>query len=142
MRLRYYLITAPLLLFTACSNHEALTGPTHENGLVELSAGIVESGSQMATRAGAEDNHANHKIFTPNTQLALWISGKWNDHDDIIETTTATIGATTEMTKTEFVTTLNNGIATWLTNHTGYENYRYKSNPANYPTIEKGVITP
>lgn len=97
MRLRYYLITAPLLLFTACSNHEALTGPTHENGLVELSAGIVESGSQMATRAGAEDNHTKHQIFASGTKLALRVSGTWTGHtpNPVVEAITATVGAET-----------------------------------------------
>ena len=94
-------------------------------------AGVVSAATTKKGIAGSSTGSISNTYF--NSSLFTY--------DGI--STGVTAQTTTDMTKTEFVTTLNSGIATWLTAHSGeYENYRYKSNPANYPTIEKGVITP
>lgn len=42
-----------------------------------------------------------------------------------------------EMTKEAFVTLLNNGTTSWRTDHTGYDDYQYVYQPANYPKLTK-----
>lgn len=94
----HYLYIASLAFLIACSSEERIQTTDHTNGPIELSAGIVESPSKATTRTGAEDNHANHLTFTSGTKLALQISGTWTGHTpstDIVQTTTATVGAET-----------------------------------------------
>ncbi len=81
----------------ADNNNTTPTEPT-EKVPIELYAGIVEGGAQVVTRAGAEDNHARHLTLTPNTVLALQVSGTWTAHspETVIKATTATVGAETD----------------------------------------------
>ena len=100
MRFIHYLYMVPLALLAACSSSDALTGGSttdHPNGAIELSAGIVEGGSALVTRAGAEDNHGKHLTLTENTKLALRVSGTWTGHtpSSVVQTTTASVGSET-----------------------------------------------
>ena len=79
------------MLLVACNSNDALTdgsAPTHENGAIELSAGIVDGGATVTTRAGAEyGEHNTHGVLTKNTKLALRVSGTWTGHDGVGSTT-------------------------------------------------------
>ena len=99
---KIYTLLLSIALLAACSSSDALTGGSttdHPNGAIELSAGIVEGGSALVTRAGAEDNHTTpgHLILTGGTQLALQVSGTWTGHtpSSVVQTTTATVGSET-----------------------------------------------
>ena len=94
-------MAAPLALLTACSSEDVQTSTAsdHPNGAIELTAGIVEGGPQLQTRAGAEDHHSTpgHLNLTNGTKLALQVSGTWTGHGTgtVVQTTTATVGAVT-----------------------------------------------
>ncbi len=97
--LRHYLYIIPLALLAACSSNDSLTGPdplslNHENGAIQLSAGIVDDGGKLMTRAGAEDNHTNHLSLSSGTELRLRVSGTWTGHapSTIIQYPNATVG--------------------------------------------------
>ena len=97
---KIYTLLLSIALLAACSSSDALTGGSttdHPNGAIELSAGIVEGGSALVTRAGAEDNHGKHLTLTENTKLALRVSGTWTGHtpSPVVQTTTATVGSET-----------------------------------------------
>ncbi len=73
---------------------------THPNGAIQLSAGIVEDGARLVTRAVGEneqDAHANHLTLTTGTKLGLYVSGTWTGHspETVIKNTTAEVGAET-----------------------------------------------
>lgn len=95
----HYLYIGALAFLIACSSEERITTDSNEepSGPIKLSAGIVESSTKATTRSGAEDNHANHQALTSDTKLALRVSGTWTGHGNgtVIQTTTATVGATT-----------------------------------------------
>lgn len=59
------------------------------SGPIELSAGIVEGSSKATTRTAP-----TYQALTPNTKLALQVSGTWVNHspNSVVQTTTATIG--------------------------------------------------
>ena len=63
------------------------------SGPIELSAGIIEGSSKATTRTAP-----TYQALTPNTKLALQVSGTWTGHtpDPVIQTTTATIGTVTD----------------------------------------------
>lgn len=99
---KIYTLLLSIALLAACSSSDALTGGSttdHPNGAIELSAGIVEGGSALVTRAGAEDNHTTpgHLTLKGGTQLALQVSGTWTGHtpSSVVQTTTATVGSET-----------------------------------------------
>ena len=95
----HYLYIGALAFLIACNSEERITTDSNEepSGPIKLSAGIVESSTKATTRSGAEDNHANHQALTSDTKLALRVSGTWTGHGNgtVIQTTTATVGATT-----------------------------------------------
>ena len=102
MKFKQFFYIVPLGLLAACNSSDALTGGSttdHPNGAIELSAGIVEGGSALVTRAGAEDNHTTpgHLTLKGGTQLALQVSGTWTGHtpSSVVQTTTATVGSET-----------------------------------------------
>ena len=95
-----YLYIGAFTFLIACSSEERITttdSNEEPSGPIELSAGITEGNSKATTRTGAEDNHASHQALTSDTKLALRVSGTWTGHGDetVIQTTTATVGATT-----------------------------------------------
>lgn len=90
MRFTHYIWIAPLLILSACHREEFI----RECGPIELQAGIVEGSASAQTKAGAEDNHAKHQVFTGSTKLRLQVSGTWTGHGTgtVTQTTTATVG--------------------------------------------------
>ncbi len=99
MRFTHYLYIASFALLAACSSDDQTEtlASIADNGAILLSAGIVEGGQELVTRAGAEDNHARHLTLTSDTKLALQVSGTWTNHNpsSVIKATTATVGAVT-----------------------------------------------
>lgn len=68
-----------------------MTTDSNENpsGPIELSAGIVEGSSKATTRTTP-----TYQALTPDTKLALQVSGTWVNHspNPVVQTTTATSG--------------------------------------------------
>lgn len=94
MRFTHYIWIAPLLILSACHREEFI----RECGPIELQAGIVEGSASAQTKAGAEDNHAKHQVFTGSTKLRLQVSGTWTEHGTgtVTQTTTATVGTASD----------------------------------------------
>lgn len=124
MKLTHYIyISAALAMLTACGDDidPVYTVGEADNTIV-LSAGVVDGGATVKTRAGSEDNHAKHGPLAAGTKLRLQVSGTWTGHveggqsvETIVKETTASIsdaikvGSDSENThnKVSFSTTSN-----------------------------------
>lgn len=102
MKFTHYIYITSLALLAACSDNSELTGTddSHPNGTIELTAGIVEGGSSVTTRAtgdNEQDDHSKHLTLTTGTALGLYVSGTWTNHDPgtVVQNTTAAVGAET-----------------------------------------------
>ena len=91
----HYLYIGAFAFLIACSSEERITTDSNEksSGPIELSAGIIEGSSKATTRTAP-----TYQALTPNTKLALQVSGTWTGHDpvSVVKTTTATIGTASE----------------------------------------------
>lgn len=91
----HYIYIGALAFLIACSSEERITTDSNEksSGPIELSAGIIEGSSKATTRTAP-----TYQALTPNTKLALQVSGTWTEHDpvSVVKTTTATIGTASE----------------------------------------------
>lgn len=94
----YTHILLSALVFTACSHYDSASTYTvgdADNAIV-LSAGIAEGASGVSSRAGVEENHDKHTLFTSGTKALIRIDGEWHHKSaattPISKTTTATIG--------------------------------------------------
>ena len=91
----HYIYIAALAFLIACSSEESITTDSNEKAKepIKLSAGIVDGSSKATTRTAP-----TYQALTPNTKLALQVSGTWTGHDpvSVVKTTTATIGTASE----------------------------------------------
>ena len=91
----HYIYIGALAFLIACSSEERITTDSNEKPScpIVLSAGIVEGSSKATTRTAP-----TYQALTPNTKLALQVSGTWTGHDpvSVVKTTTATIGTASE----------------------------------------------
>lgn len=90
----HYIYIGALAFLIACSSEESITTDSNEKAKepIKLSAGIVDGSSKATTRT-----EPTYQALTPNTQLALQVSGTWIGHGSgtVVQTTTATVGAET-----------------------------------------------
>ena len=110
-------------------------GTTHVGGLVGnngngiisscFQAGVVSGGT---TNRGIAGENTGDNIYNTYFNKSLFNYDSPSSH--VVPKTTA------EMTKEQFVTDLNTGISVWRASHTGYDEYQYVHQPANYPTIK------
>lgn len=101
IRTPYYIYIAAALALTACTNDD-LTSTNNGSGkdVITLSAGMAQDATTRAiTRADdghdAGANGGGHLALAEDIKASLQVSGKWGSND-IIKTTTATMGAETE----------------------------------------------
>lgn len=91
----HYIYIGALAFLIACSSEESITTDSNEKAKepIKLSAGIVDGSSKATTRTAP-----TYQALTPNTKLALQVSGTWTGHDpvSVVKTTTATIGTASE----------------------------------------------
>ena len=88
----HYIYIGALAFLIACSSEESITTDSNEKAKepIKLSAGIVDGSSKATTRT----EPTTYQALTPNTKLALQVSGTWVNHspNPVVQTTTATIG--------------------------------------------------
>jgi len=89
-------------------------------------AGVVAGGS--TANRGIAGNNTGDNIFNTYFDSSLFTYSSPSAH--VQPKTTA------EMTKEQFVTDLNNGLATWRGSNTDYDPYTYAYQPANYPRLK------
>lgn len=84
-------------------------------------AGGTTLGGITGTNTGTLDNNYYNSTLLTNSVSLTGVTGK----------------STSEMTKQTFVTDINGGIATWQSDHTGYDAHSYVYQPANYPKLSQ-----
>lgn len=93
MRLTKLLYIAPLTLLTACSSESEWTQSQRSENQIRLSAGIVEGGPTVVTRAAGD----GYQALAGNTAIALQVTGIWKGHtpEEVVKTPTAKAKITT-----------------------------------------------
>ncbi len=80
--------------------------------------------TNTATEGKVVNNYYNSSMLTPTNTLD-GVTGKTSAY----------------MTKSDFVTEINNGIDTWHDSHPDNDWHQYQYNPANYPTLSSEIKT-
>lgn len=88
--------------------------------------GTTRGGIVAANTGTLYNNYFNSNLLSPNYTP---------DIPDGSTTNGVTGKTASEMTRQAFVTEMNDGISTWRTNNSGYDNHVYVYQPANYPIL-------
>lgn len=88
-----FTVSIAVASLVSCGKVGPITGP--ESGAIEFGAGIGSSVVQTKGDPEPDPNHAKHTLFTQGTKASVRMLGVWDGKEDVIEYTTATMGAET-----------------------------------------------
>lgn len=89
----YVFFAAFGMLAAACNGKLPVNPEGEANGSIVLGAGIGSSVAVTKVLADPDEGHGHHQLFTEGTKASVRMFGQWAGKGDVIEYTTATMGA-------------------------------------------------